>query len=146
MTWKLFGISPLCLRRLLADVVGYDMAPCHIPCNNPSVPPMWIFHNIHHRRIYRLVKLIEIKVGIKCVPRSTFTQSNMLFDTIWCEYLCSLDTPLSKVALAGVCVVSEVRSDCEISPGVKSICYNPSDGHLSHFLRPHLTWHHQFFI
>ena len=54
-------------------------------------------------------------------------------------YLCPLGTPLSKVALAGVCVVSEVRSDCEISPGVKSICYNPSDGHLSHSLRPHLT-------
>ena len=88
MTWKLFGISPLfCLRRLLADVVGYDMAPCHIPCNNPSVPPMWIFNNIHHRRFYRLVKLIEIKVGIKCISRSTFTQSNMLFafwhDLMW---------------------------------------------------------------
>ena len=40
-----------------------------------------------------------------------------------------------------LCVVSEVRSCCEMSPGVKSICYNPSDGHLSHSLRPPLTAH-----
>ena len=137
MTWKLFGISLLCLRRLLADVVSYDMAPCHIPCNNPSVPPMWIFHNNHHRRIYNRLKLLHNKnIGIKCISRSTFNQSNIIFDTIWCEYLSSLGTPLSKVALAGMCVCCLWGQVWLWAPslGVKSICYNPSDGHLSHSL------------
>ena len=91
--------------EIVADVVGCDMAPCHVPCNNPSVPPMWIFNNIHHRRFYRLVKLIEIKVGIKCISRSTFTPSNMLFDTIWCEYLSSRTRPCQRLLLPA-CVLS----------------------------------------
>ena len=82
---------------------------------------------------------------LKCISRSTFTRSNIIFDTIWCEYLSSLGTPLSKVALAGVCVLS-LRSGLTVSAIswcqiylLQSIRWSPVT--LS---QPHLTWHQKF--
>ena len=120
------------------DVVGYDIAPCHIPCNNPSVPPMWIFYNTHHARAFLQFKsyVLHIKSILKWIEISGAALLNLhSFFLFHSKFLCSPHTLLSKVTpCRHVSVVSEARSGCEISPGVKSICYNPSDANLSHTL------------